>query len=362
MPDTHEDIRNRLFDAAWETPAYAPEPERTVSRARRRAAGTIGGGILAAALTIVVVVSSLPVDTLDRTALPDRTEDDREFLVDIPSGRVTEITAIRALKDAWWLNVSPDGEQVAFTTDTTGSPQVYVANLDGSDVRQLTRGLPDVAETLWSPSGQEIAYIGLSPNGTRNLYVVDVATERSRKVTHESRDTWSPEWSPDGRSILYNVTVKGAPIDEPSGDFAVARISAQLRIADVATGESEIVFGGSKALALDGTWTLDGIVFVRSRELGVTGAGRGVMGLGPYSLQTIAVPAGRPHRLLEIPEFAWTPEASPDGTMIAYARQVGGDEQIFLFDLATGRNRTLRPGFAVTWVDERTVLIQDRPA
>ena len=32
MPeDTHEDVRRRLFEAAWDAPAFAPAPERTVS-------------------------------------------------------------------------------------------------------------------------------------------------------------------------------------------------------------------------------------------------------------------------------------------------------------------------------------------
>ena len=46
MPDTHEDIRRRLFDAAWDAPAYAPAAERTVARARRRAGTTIIGSTL----------------------------------------------------------------------------------------------------------------------------------------------------------------------------------------------------------------------------------------------------------------------------------------------------------------------------
>ena len=44
MPeDTFQDIRERLFEAAWDAPTYPPAPERTVARARRRAARTIGG-------------------------------------------------------------------------------------------------------------------------------------------------------------------------------------------------------------------------------------------------------------------------------------------------------------------------------
>ncbi len=152
MPDTHEDLRRRLFDAAWETPAYAPAAERTVTRARRRAGTTIIGGSLVVILAVVIGASSFELAQEERTAIrPTGTTDDREFLVDVSSGQTTELTEIDAFEQAWWPDVSPDGERIAFTTDATGSPQVYVANLDGSGLRQLTRGLPDVAAPVWSP-------------------------------------------------------------------------------------------------------------------------------------------------------------------------------------------------------------------
>jgi Tol biopolymer transport system component len=359
MPeDTHEDIRRRLFEAAWETPAFAPAPERTVARARHRAGTTIGGAVVAALITIVVAASTLPFEHRDRTAFV-REGDDREFLVDVSSGRATEITGIRALERAWWLDVSPEGTQVAFTTDTTGSPQVYVANLDGSGLRQLTRGLPDVAQPVWSPEGERIAYIGMGTHGIRNLYVVDVATGRSRRVTDESNDTWSPEWSPDGRSILFNVTVKGREFENVEGAFLPNTPSYQLRVVELGSRNSRKVFGGRNTMGYDGTWTEAGIVFLRGRSLTTTRVER-------VDLVTLVEGSNRPERLVEIPlrgdEWAATPEASPDGATIAFVRVIEGIEQVLLFDVRTGRATVLRPGFRISWVDADTLLVQDRPA
>jgi len=359
MPeDTHEDVRRRLFEAAWNVPAYAPSPGRTVLRARRRAATTIGGGLLAAALAIVVAASSLPIETAERTGGFVREEEDREFLVDVGSGEATEITKIPVMKRAWWLDVSPDGTQLAFTTDSTGSPQVWISDLDGTGLRQLTRGFPDVAEPVWSPDGDEIAFVALGKNGIRNLHVADVATGRSRPITRGSRDTWGPEWSPDGRSILYNVTVAGEALGG-EGVFLPNVPGHRIRVAEVGTGTSTTLFGGGNVMAFDGTWTPSGIVFVRGRGLSVAGAER-------IDLAVLARAGARPLSLHEIGEFAWAPQVSPDGATIAYTeviRDAEGRERerIFVLDLVTGQARDLHAGSLATWVDADTVLIQLRP-
>ena len=252
--------------------------------------------------------------------------------------------------------MSPDGQRIAFTTDATGSPQVYIANLDGSRLRQLTRGFPDVAEPVWSPEGDRIAYIAFGENGIRNVHVVDIATGHSRRVTDESNDTWSPEWSPDGRSILFHVTVDGPEFGE-DGTFLVNAASLQLRIVDLESRASRKVFGDKNTMAYDATWTADGIVFLRGRDVGTLGAER-------IDLVRFAEGSERPVRLVGVThdgDSAWTPEASPDGMTIAFVRALRGVEQVVLFDVPTGRTRVLRPGFWISWVDTNTLFVQDRP-
>ena len=82
-------------------------------------------------------------------------------------------------------------------------------------------------------------------------------------------------------------------------------------------------------------------------------------------LVILAAGSPSPERLVEIPvrgdEWAATPEASPDGSTIAFVRVLDGIEQVVLFDVATGRTRVLRPGFRISWVDADTLFVQDRP-
>lgn len=54
--------------------------------------------------------------------------------------------------------VSPDGSKVAFASDRDGTPEVYVANRDGSNVVKVTTKARSYTPT-WSPDGRQLAYI-----------------------------------------------------------------------------------------------------------------------------------------------------------------------------------------------------------
>ena len=54
---------------------------------------------------------------------------------------------------------SPDGQQIAFTSDRDGNFEIYVMNADGSGQtrRRTSNGASD-DDPSWSPDGQQIAY------------------------------------------------------------------------------------------------------------------------------------------------------------------------------------------------------------
>jgi len=58
-------------------------------------------------------------------------------------------------------SLSPDGANVAFASSATGNSDVWVQNVDGSDLRQLTNDAPAEAWPVWSPDGQWIMFASL---------------------------------------------------------------------------------------------------------------------------------------------------------------------------------------------------------
>ena len=54
--------------------------------------------------------------------------------------------------------ISPDGKLIAFTSDRNGSPQLFLMDTNGSNVRQLTHESPSAGHPSFSPDGQQLAY------------------------------------------------------------------------------------------------------------------------------------------------------------------------------------------------------------
>src|SRR5690606_20057026 len=72
--------------------------------------------------------------------------------------------------------LSPDGRQMAFTSDRTGSLQIWIADLQTGGVRQLPR-LPStpLGHLHWSPDGRRIAFTTtLSHERGRDLFTARV--------------------------------------------------------------------------------------------------------------------------------------------------------------------------------------------
>ena len=68
----------------------------------------------------------------------------------------------KRLTDHWAVDVSPtwspDGQQLAFCSDRSGAPQIYVMSADGGGVRRVTTSGNYNTSPSWSPKGDRIAY------------------------------------------------------------------------------------------------------------------------------------------------------------------------------------------------------------
>lgn len=106
--------------------------------------------------------------------------------------------------------VSPDGKQVAFFSDRSGTYQLYLQSTDGGEWTPLTMTLSHTPYRLaWSPDGKKILF------GTKEfaLMVLDVATRELTTIA-ESRQMKNDEfyweiddysWSPDSRWVCYTT-------------------------------------------------------------------------------------------------------------------------------------------------------------
>ena len=100
---------------------------------------------------------------------------------------------------------SPVGNRIAFAmaVDQPDSYEVFIMNDDGSNLKQLTRGLPGIGGSLdWSPDGRQLLiYAGLE--GDKNIFLVDVDAETAAQLTNGGNNA-ACSFSPDGQWIAFN--------------------------------------------------------------------------------------------------------------------------------------------------------------
>lgn len=143
--------------------------------------------------------------------------------------------------------VSPDNKTLAFVSDRSGSREIWLADLDGSNARKLTSlGQLVVGYPRWSPDGKFIVFHSSAPNEPRVIYRVDVESG----VTLRLFNGCCPGgWSLDGRSLY---------VTEIADINYVARV-------DVATGRRERLIEGETAIeSEDGEFLL----YAKTREPG----------------------------------------------------------------------------------------------
>ena len=109
-------------------------------------------------------------------------------------------------------SISPDGRKIAFESNRNGNLEIWVCDVDGSNVLQLTSFGVVAGTPRWSPDGDRIAFDSRL-GGQSNLYTVDPAGGIPVKLTIDVSDNSQPSWSPDGKWIYFT---QGDDSDEPS--------------------------------------------------------------------------------------------------------------------------------------------------
>jgi eukaryotic-like serine/threonine-protein kinase len=114
---------------------------------------------------------------------------------------------------------SADGSTIAFISNRTGVPQVWLARADGTEPRQLTRHTSadvHIQSLAWSHDGERLAVQMTTPDSV-GIFEVVVRDGHTRRLVDGNADM--PVYSPDGRWLYFRVPDPRAPKTEriPAG-------------------------------------------------------------------------------------------------------------------------------------------------
>jgi TolB protein len=101
-------------------------------------------------------------------------------------------------------SVSPDGQQLVFQSNRTGSNQIFVMSMDGSEIRQLTE-VPLGAETpMFSLDGHRIVFAAYVDDDNNDVFTMNTDGSDLQRLTHGKGYDGHPHWSADGQRIVFN--------------------------------------------------------------------------------------------------------------------------------------------------------------
>lgn len=198
------------------------------------------------------------------------------YIKDVDGVAVTQLTADPAsdVQPAF----SPDGSRVAFASDRGGNWDIWITGVDGTAPVQVTTTAGEELHPSWSPDGQRLVYCSLPHRGQWELWIADAAA--AGRKTFIGYGVF-PEWSPVEDVIVYQrarqrgsrwfsiwtlTLVNGEP-RHPTEIAASSEYAMILptwspdgsRIAfTAATATSQDAYGAGEPAALSDIWVVDG--------------------------------------------------------------------------------------------------------
>ena len=108
--------------------------------------------------------------------------------------------------------LSPDGKMLAYVSDRTGAPQIYIMDLNSKKATRISKEGGYNTSPAWSPDSSMVAYTSQRSGSRSAIYRVRIDDKLSTqtRVSPENISSESPTWSPDGSMVAFQGWQKGA--------------------------------------------------------------------------------------------------------------------------------------------------------
>jgi TolB protein len=135
------------------------------------------------------------------------------FMYGLPTDDGLNITNLGSGKNEMPA-VSPDNKKIAFVSQRDGNREIYVMNLNGTNIIRLTNNSAWDIHPAWSHDGTRLAFVS-NRGGVNNIYTMSSLDGSDvKQVTSNNRPDNSPSWSPDSKEIVFSSEL-GSTLESP---------------------------------------------------------------------------------------------------------------------------------------------------
>jgi len=259
---------------------------------------------------------------------PDATKKDAKW--DVNARHAPGHDAQIDTRTGTWMSVdvSPDGKEIAF--DLLGD--IYTIPISGGEARPLATGNAWEMQPRYSPDGREIAFTS-DRGGGDNIWTMDRNGQNLRQITKEDfRLLNQADWTPDGNYIVARKHFTSSR-SLGAGEMWLYHRSgggAGLQMTKARTKQKDT---NEPAFSPDGRYlyfsddATPGEVFEYSKDV------NGQI----YVIQRLDRQTDKIETFIDGPGGAIRPTPSPDGKTLAFIRRVRYKSVLMLMDIESGR-------------------------
>jgi TolB protein len=148
------------------------------------------------------------------------------FVSDLKGSIVKQLTNEKGYDGE--ATISPKGDKIVFTSTRSGDLELYTMNIDGTGVKQITNQLGYDGGAFFSPDGSKIVFRASRPKTEEDIteyksnlekglvaptnmeiYICNTDGSNLKQITNLGKANWAPFYHPSGKKIIFSSNHHG---------------------------------------------------------------------------------------------------------------------------------------------------------